>query len=482
MARQPYGIVQQQIERLLERGSLAGLSEWQLLERYATQRDERAFEALVARYGPMVLGVCRRVLRNDQAAEDAFQATFLVLMRKAPSLDRGKPLGNWLYTVAYRLALRIRANEARRLRREAQAVRTKAGTECRDRPPGDLVIALEEELQRLSERHRLPLVLCYLEGKTNEQAAEVLGCPRGSMSARLAQARDRLRACLARRGYAVPAAGIATLLASAGAEAAVPARLLSDTVCTASWFASEEAAIAGVVSTRAVALAKGTFRAMFVYKLKIAGAVLVAAAMLGTGATMLLNAASQVSPPIQAVQPKPEARPDHAEVTGERLPGGVIARMGSTQLRHGDVVSFAAYMPDGRALVTAGRDRTVRLWDLATGKELRRIDWGEAQPDSVPGSSQDGTMQQYQHQMLEDQGIERPGGSLFGWQVRGGLAGRGRLLVGDGQRQETPPGPDRAERVGPTGLLGRRQVLAHPRYRRSDHRRLGRGDRQVRPA
>ena len=104
--RQPYGIAQQQIERLLQRGSLAGLSEWQLLESYATQRDERALEALVARHGPMVLGVCRRVLHNDQAAEDAFQATFLVLIRKARALDHDKPLGNWLYTVAYRLALR----------------------------------------------------------------------------------------------------------------------------------------------------------------------------------------------------------------------------------------------------------------------------------------------------------------------------------------------------------------------------------------
>src|SRR5262249_12833310 len=157
------------------------------------------------------------------------------------------------------------------------------------------------------------------------------------------------------------------------------------TVRTAVWFASEEAGIAGVVSTRAVALAKGTFRAMFVYRLKIAAAALVVAATLGTGATMLLKAASQASPPIQAVERKPAARPDHAEVSGERLPSGVLARMGSTHLRHADVISFAAYMPNGRELVTAGRDRTVRLWDLGTGKELRRFDWGEAQPSGEPG-------------------------------------------------------------------------------------------------
>jgi len=144
---------------------------------------------------------------------------------------------------------------------------------------------------------------------------------------------------------------------------------------------------------------------MFVYQPKIAAAALVAAAMLVTGATMLLKAASQPSPPIQAVEQEPETRPDHAAVLGERLPSGVLARMGSTQLRHGDVISFAAYMPDGRELVTAGRDRTVRLWDLATGKELRRFDWGKAQPDSEPGPSQDGAMQQYEHQSLEDQAL-----------------------------------------------------------------------------
>jgi WD40 repeat protein len=212
------------------------------------------------------------------------------------------------------------------------------------------------------------------------------------MSARLAQARERLRACLARRGFVAPSAGVATALATAGTKAAVPLPLLANTVRAAVWFAGPEAEAAGFVSTQAVALARGACRAMFVNKLKVAAAVLLAAAMLGTGATMLLKAAPQDGPSAPtALQPLPEAR-------GERLPRGVLARMGTTRLRHGDAVSFAAYTPDGQALVTAGRDRTVRLWGLATGQEIRRFDWGEA----LPEPSEDGIRQAWEHQTWDD--------------------------------------------------------------------------------
>jgi RNA polymerase sigma factor (sigma-70 family) len=375
----------------------AALTDGQLLERFLADRDETAVEVLVRRYGPLVFGVCRRVLHNSHDAEDAFQATFLILMRKAPALDRSKPLGSWLYTVAYRLALSARANEARRQRGEAQAARLRPATDGPATNPSALVVALEEELHRLPQRHRAVLVLCYLQGKTNDEAATILGCPRGSLAARLALAKERLRAGLARRGYVAPTAGIATALASGTAQAAVPLPLLDNTVRAAVWFAGEQAGAASFISTQAVALAQGACRAMFVHKLKIAAAVLVTATMLlGTGATLLLKAAPQANPPAQAPEPPGPQAPD------KRLPRGALARMGTTQLRHGDAVSFAAYTPDGKALLTAGRDKTVRLWDLATGKELRRFDWGEVEQDRKAQPFEEEIASRHAQQYWED--------------------------------------------------------------------------------
>jgi RNA polymerase sigma factor (sigma-70 family) len=432
MAEAPWNPFRHHLRHLIGTVPAAGMTDGQLLERFLAERDETAVEVLVRRYGPLVFGVCRRVLRDGHAAEDVFQATFLVLVRKAPALDRSKPLGNWLYTVAYRLALSAQAHELRRKRREVEAGR-RLSTDGRAASPSDMVVALEEELQRLPARHRAPLVLCYLEGKTNAQAAQILGCPPGSMSARLDRARERLRECLARRGFVTPSAAVAAVLAADCAPAAVPLPLLDNAVRAALWFAGEQGAAAGFVSTRAVALARGAFRAMFVHKLKIAAVALLATALLGTGATMLLIAAPQ------AVESSPpEAWPEHTEVPGERLPAGAIARMGSTQLRHGDAVYFAAYTPDGKGLLTAGKDRTVRLWDLATAREIRRFDWGGVQPDGEPDASGDGTLEPFEQQLCDDTArscqaalsadgkvaAASSGGVVCLWDVGGKLKGR----------------------------------------------------------
>ena len=256
MTESPLTSFPNHIRHLIGSLSAAGLTDGQLLERFLANRDETAIEMIVRRYGSLVLGVCRRVLHNAHAAEDAFQATFLVLVRKAPSLDRGKPLGSWLYTVAYRLALTARANEFRRRRCEGTAARSRPTASGAAPCPSDLLVALEEELNRLPPKHRAALVLCYLDGKTNDQAAAILGCPRGSMAARLARAKERLRQCLARRGFVVPSASIATALAPAATRAAVPLPLVNNTVRAALWFVREDVCAGGFISARVVALAR----------------------------------------------------------------------------------------------------------------------------------------------------------------------------------------------------------------------------------
>lgn len=183
------------------------LSDGQLLEMFVRRREESAFAALVRRHGPMVLSVCRRVLRHSQDAEDAFQATFLVLVEKAARLNRPELLANWLYGVAYRTALHARQRAARRGARDKEVAAMFSPVNETEIESRELRRVLDEELHRLPEKYRAPLVLCYLEGKTNEEAARVLGWPSGSMSHRLARGRELLRERLEAR-----LAGIAVLL------------------------------------------------------------------------------------------------------------------------------------------------------------------------------------------------------------------------------------------------------------------------------
>ncbi len=196
MASEHHGTILRSIDRVFNQGSTTGLTEGQLLRQFATWGDEAAFEALVTRHGPMVLAVCRRLLYDPHDVEDAFQATFLVLLRRAGSLRDTDPLSPWLHGVAYRVAARIRARMACRPAQERKAARPEAVETASDIERHELGSILDEEIGRLPEKYRQPVVLCYLEGQTHEQAACRLNCTEGAVRGRLDRARERLKARL----------------------------------------------------------------------------------------------------------------------------------------------------------------------------------------------------------------------------------------------------------------------------------------------
>jgi RNA polymerase sigma factor (sigma-70 family) len=282
----------------------------ELLQRFAGQREEAAFAALVQRHGPMVLGVCRRVLHDLHDADDAFQATFLVLARKAGSLATPEKLANWLYGVACRTAARAKAEAARRRMRERQFTDMPSAEARLDGAEffHELRPVLDEELQRLPDKYQAPLVLCYLEGKTYAEAAQVLGWAEGTVSGRLARARELLRVRLTRRGLTLSTSAFATSLSQSVAPAAVPPALADTTAKAARLFAAGPAATgAGTVPAPAAALAEGVLQTMFVTKRRIGAVLALASSLLATGAGLFAYhalATPQTEPP-DARQPEP---------------------------------------------------------------------------------------------------------------------------------------------------------------------------------
>ena len=280
------------IETLLDVGTLAGMPDGPLLERFVAGRDGLAFETIVARHGPMVFNVCRRILAQRSDVEDAFQATFLILVRKAGTLRDGQRLGPWLYGVAHRVASRARSQSTHRHSRErpGPAEAAEASDPATDLERRELLAAIDEEVNRLPEKYRAALVLCDLESRTYAEAARHLDCALGTLKSRLAWARDRLRRRLIRRGLAPATAILAVDLAAGSASAAVPAGLARTTVEAAVRCLTGRAAVgvgSASASTTVSILTEGVLRTMFYSRLRTIAAALLAFATSAAGLGVL---------------------------------------------------------------------------------------------------------------------------------------------------------------------------------------------------
>jgi RNA polymerase sigma factor (sigma-70 family) len=256
--------VMRNLRTLFHLGVVADLTDGQLLERFATRPDataELAFEALVERHGPMVLGVCRGVLGDPHDADDAFQATFLVLARRAGSLWVRDSLGPWLYAVAGRVATRARADAARRRRVETSLAGDAEAVAPGSKGPDDSARVLHEEIARLPEKYRAAVVLCHLEGRTHEEAARHLRCPVGTVKVRLMRARERLRGRLARRGV-VPSAGLLVAESATPTTSAALAPSLVEATVRAAASVVKAGAGKAAVAPAVAAAAEAMLRAM----------------------------------------------------------------------------------------------------------------------------------------------------------------------------------------------------------------------------
>jgi RNA polymerase sigma factor (sigma-70 family) len=366
------GSVLRYIRQLVGTGPSGDRSDGQLLDVFARNQDPAALDALVRRYAPLVWGVCRRVLHDEHEAEDAFQGTFLVLVRRAAALDRRGSLANWLYTVAYHLALRARMQAARRRVEEKEAA--DMATFEPEEPNWELNDVLDEELHRLPDKYRQPLVLCYLQGKTNEEAAQELGYPAGSMSRHLTRGRELLRERLSGRGVALSAAVLTTSLAET-ATAAVPPAVVNATIQAGLVYAAGHAA--GALSPSAVALAEGLLRATAVSKIKVVAALVLALSLVGTGSVLAYrNLNEKVPVPANQVD---QGRPVTANIPPAVADGGlannvdrVIDAWQPTKAeRRIDEIGWAQDLRDARRLAREHHRPIfllVHSGDIATGR------------------------------------------------------------------------------------------------------------------
>jgi RNA polymerase sigma factor (sigma-70 family) len=336
-----------------------------LLERFAATRDERAFAALVERHGPLVWGVGRRILGESTAAEDVFQAAFLLLARRPDAVRKGTSVGCFLYGAACRIALKARVAAARRRAHERRAAGFRPSPAPSDPAWRELMAVLDEELRRLPEAYRAPLVACYLQGRTRDEAARELGWSVGTLRRRLDRARELLRLRLTRRG-ATLAAGLCATAVVPDVTAAVPPELAA---------AVTRAATGGTLAPAVAALLPaGPSR------VKLWAGLFTLVGGLAAGAGLLGSPATADRPTAPAPNPPPTRPTPAQDRYGEPLPDGAIARMGTVNLRQGEDITSLQFARDGKALLAASR-QSMRFWDATSGRPAGSVN----QPEQYGG-------------------------------------------------------------------------------------------------
>jgi RNA polymerase sigma factor (sigma-70 family) len=356
------------LRRLVRQQAGGEASDLQLLDRFLQSKDEAAFEVLVWRHGPMIHSLCLRMLHHAQDAEDVLQATFLTLVRKARSIHKRQWLGSWLHKVAFRIALRVRSQAARRPHSSETVEDVATVASDTDGEWAELRPILDEAIQRLPEKYRVPVVLCYLQGQTNQEAARQLGCPLGTVCTRLNRARERLRRYLTRRDMTLSAGATTALCTGQVLQAALPLPLATASVRTSLWHASGEA-----IPTRVAQLSEGVIQAMMWSKIQLVSSVLVTLLLTATGAgslAQLTRANAELDqPPAKTV----EAQSVTKDSPGVQLPKGALVRLGSPR-------SFAVatgavppvFTPDGRTVISVSGNGTLLFWEAESGKLIRQ--------------------------------------------------------------------------------------------------------------
>jgi RNA polymerase sigma factor (sigma-70 family) len=365
------------LRSLVHRHADAASDDRELLRRFGERRDDAAFAVLLQRHGPMVLNSARRILCDEQLAEDVFQATFLLLSRKANTIRRAEALPCWLHSVARRLAVRARRAYARRREQETRARLPSSIDPLAELSARELVAVLDDEIGKLPEGQRAVLILCCLEGLSQEEAARRLGCSAAAVKGRLERGRQRLRQQLERRGLTLPVVLGGTIL-FAGVTSPIPAALAQTTLQAATTGGSPSAAVA--------ALLEEAMRTMFVNKFKAIGAAVLLLAVTGTGVGMmsLRPQAVQESAPFAARDDKPLSADKHVDLYGDPLPEGAVMRLGTTRRRA--VGMTLAATADGKSIIGARNSLYLNVWDAATGKLRQKRELPEPWGTSILSS------------------------------------------------------------------------------------------------